>query len=350
MHLHKTGGSSIIRAIHSSYRECSVPETPRTNLGVGPKRRQLRVKGSCHQRQESQICDKCSRYTCSWAHLQFEGLEERNTIDIAVGHQFLHGKESIQYLLPAREVKTFTILRHPLHRKLSAFFHFFVRRENRSEQDVNLDDITNFLLEERGRKNGDGRKVDIGPNYYAGRLLSEGYHKYFYNLSTDPQHYYFQVSPESVENARIEMDKFLFVGIQELPGTTLCILRQMLQSFERRLDISDMVSMDIPPSEQVLQLMQGRRENIGTYHQTYSPSSIWETLSREQRAQFARHEETDLGIYRHGLDKFIQQAHFLGCAYQLDKDLGQGRKNQSMGGDFRGLFVDAIRQYQNLNN
>lgn len=109
-------------------------------------------EGSCKKRTKL-LCQYCTLYSCSSDRLLDRAEYQYNLIDVAFGHQFLHGNKSLSALLSHRIVRSFTILRHPFVPKLSLFFHFLVRqaRIERARQNCRR---YHLLFAARGRQDG----------------------------------------------------------------------------------------------------------------------------------------------------------------------------------------------------
>lgn len=350
MHLHKTGGTSIKNAFHMSYNKC-IKNSNATDRTPTSK---LIKEGSCKERQV-QVCKFCSPYLCSWDYLATQPEYKRNQIDITLGHQFLHGNESLSVLLSNRIVRSFTVLRHPFARKLSMFFHFLVRQAQLRAQDIAFDDIVSFLLHEQGNMREKGNKFDVGPNYYAGRLLADGYDTYYSNVTNDPQHWWFKVQQDKartfVDQANSVLDSFALVGIYEWPRATQCVTKLMLQEFDEVLRI-ERIERGIRGGKAASlfsELLMGGKLNQGQYRAIRNTSSVWKGLSSVQQTEFREHESIDLQIYEHGVELFIRQVHIVGCASKLEEDLEKMERGPGAGdGDFDGLLSTTLKRYRRL--
>lgn len=117
LHLHKTAGNTLKRALFSFARRnklslhhtChpAVPDTPFTAWWLN--RRKAPAALDCNLDSLSSLPRPALR-----------------NISFVVGHQH-HGAHT---LFPHRPVRYFTVLRHPLHRKISHFYHFESRNSS----------------------------------------------------------------------------------------------------------------------------------------------------------------------------------------------------------------------------
>lgn len=359
MHLHKTGGTSMKNAFHKAYSSCTKHHYSKnlndasgnTSAATIPTASMLVKEGSCRKRAKL-LCEHCSLYSCSWNHLLDLSESQRNLIDVAFGHQFLHGEESLSELLFHRSVRSFTVLRHPFARKFSMFFHFHVRQSGLKAEDILVSDIVSFLLREEGQVADTAMKIDIGPNYYTGRLLSEGYHTYSQNITKDAQHKYFKVEPNKetviIKNAKAMLETFEMTGIYEWPRATHCMTIKMLHAFNDALGIERMEEEDSQRivEERFSELMIGKKLNMGEYHKSKSASSVWTGLSEDERREFEEHEGIDMEIYGHGVKLFIKQVHNVGCERELKMDVDEMRRGDGQGdGDFDGLLDTVVKLF-----
>lgn len=229
----------------------------------------------------------------------------RSLVDITFGHQY--GMNGIESVLHERDVRSFTIMRHPLHRKVSFYFHFFVREIQRREQDVSLNEIRQFILNEQVPQ-GASVGMDVGPNYYAGHLLSNGKMGFVTNQGN---HTWYNVSEGQkqnvVQDVRAILDRYVFIGLQSQPAATLCMLRRVLREF-------DGVNAVIPPSAKALRTHIDV-ENKGSYK--LGADEVWDALSLVEKQRFQRHEWVDLRIYEHAHMLFTRQVLQFGCTQYI---------------------------------
>lgn len=239
-----------------------------------------------------------AEWSCDWAKFEEMSVEERQKIDVVLGHQYWeHGA---RFWIPNRDMRYFTVMRHPLHRKISFFYHFFVRNTGRSENTVAADEVIAFVL---GRSLPKSTLVrDAGPGYYASRLCSDGWSGF------GEQH--------SFESANIDADKlvvqsikrlrrnFLFVGLQSQERASLCMLRKTVLEFSRAHNIEYLDGLDdiAIPKE---------RMNTGGYALT--ASKLWNQMSDSERNTFKYIERVDLEIYRECQKMFNEVVRKFGC-------------------------------------
>lgn len=293
-HLHKTGGTSIKAALQNYY-----------SGKLKANGHQVTVEELCYSRRDSdEISGEATflRWRCDWLRLESCSMEERNQRDIVQGHQFLlHG---ISDLLPHRNIRTFTILRHPFDRKLSFFFHFFVRAVRREESDVSWAELRDFLVYDRVHIEADlGR--DAGPNYIAGRMLSDGTVGFVGDYSNG----YFEVPTgheDTVAQSAIKiLRSFVFVGIQKNHQATACLLRRTIRAFNVAHGITDSAN-----SHSLDFLRDGL--NSGSYD--LSAADAWSKLSDSEKREFERREKVDLLIHREAERLLQEQLVLFGCS------------------------------------
>lgn len=220
-----------------------------------------------------------------------------------------------------------------------------------------MDDIVSFMLYEQGEKKGKN-KLDVGPNYYAGRLLSEGYHMYYRNVTNDPQHWWFKVDPALahtvVQQANSILDTFTLIGIYEWPHATRCVTQLMLHAFDTAQQIERVTFNDngVKNSNSAArlfaQLMGENKFNTGQYHVVRNASSVWQYgFSVQQRRVFEEHEWIDLDIYEHAVEGFIEQVYEVGCERELERDMDDMQRGTGTGdGDFDGLLNGAVKRFR----
>lgn len=292
-HLHKTGGTSIKVALQDYY-----------SGKLKANGEKVTIEELCYSRKDPNTISGEATFLswrCDWLRLEASSLEERDKRDIAQGHQFLlHG---ISELIPHRNIRTFTVLRHPFDRKFSFFFHFFVRAVHREDSDVSWEELRDFLVYSRVHIDADlGR--DAGPNYIAGRMLSDGEHGFVGDYSNGhfavPDAHEDQVVRSAIEILR----SFVFVGIQKDPQATFCLLRRTVRAFDAAHGIVD------PANSRALD-SAGDRLNSGSYRP--SAADAWSKLSDGEKREFERNERVDLRIFREAERLFQEQISSFGC-------------------------------------
>lgn len=289
-HLHKTGGVSFKGRIFRFFFTKG-----RTKENGEP----VNVVDTCYisgtRRPEMGIE---AEWSCNWAKLESMPSKERQNIDVIVGHQYW--EQGAAYWVPHRDLRYFTVMRHPLHRKISFFYHFFVRNAGKSEDAVDFKEVVAFVL---GRALPSSSLVrDAGPGYYASRLWSDGW-------SGFGQQHRFEISDKdadglvakSVQRLR---QNFVFVGLQTQERASLCMLRKTILEFSRAHRIYNLGGIDdiAEPKE---------RMNTGGYALT--AENLWERMSLSEREEFKTVERVDLGIYRESLKMFGEMVRRFKC-------------------------------------
>lgn len=70
--------------------------------------------------------------------------KEQNKLEVVFGHQYW-GERNYKLLI-LRDVKTFTIMRPPLDKKISFFYHFYLRERGRKHTSVRFEEVRDFVL------------------------------------------------------------------------------------------------------------------------------------------------------------------------------------------------------------
>lgn len=229
---------------------------------------------------------------------------ERNAHDFVFGHQFW--QDGIAKLLSLRQVRSFTIMRHPFDRKVSFYYHFFVRELGRKESDVTFDEIRDFLLYDKLIVNASlGR--DLGPNYMAGRLLSNGIDGFVGNQTYS----YFHVTRDDkyqvAESAMQLIRQYIFVGLQTQSSAAKCMLRKVVEAFNHVNGVNNDGVDLIDDGAEVL--------NSGSY--SLSAPVIWGRLNEQERIVFDKKERVDLMIYEEGVRLFKEHVVLFGCSHRI---------------------------------
>lgn len=289
-HLHKTGGVSfkgrIFRFFFTEGRKkgngepvsivdtCYMSDTRRPEMGIE------------------------AEWSCNWAKFEEMSVIEREKIDVIVGHQYW--ERGAAYWVPNRDLRYFTVMRHPLHRKISFFYHFFVRNAGRSEDAVDIKEVIAFVL---GRELPQSTLVrDAGPGYYASRLWSDGW-------SGFGQQHKFEISEEDADDLIVKSVQklrrnFVFVGLQSQERASLCMLQKTILEFTRAhgIDALDGIGDIAVPKE---------RMNSGQYPLT--AAKLWEMMSPSEREEFKTVERVDLGIYNESVKMFGETVRKFEC-------------------------------------
>lgn len=241
-----------------------------------------------------------AQWSCDWGQIETMSEADRNKIDVIVGHQYW--EKGAGYWLPNRDLRYFTVMRHPLHRKVSFFYHFFARNAGRKEDDVSANELIQFML---GRNMPSSPLVrDAGPGYYASRLWSDGmsgYGDYNNFVIADPE----AMVSNSIRRLR---RNFVFVGLQTQEEASLCMLRKTVHEFAKAHGFDNMDGLDSigKPKE---------RLNTGSY--ALSAKLLWDKMSEEQRREFKEVERVDLAIYREAVKMFHEVAARFGCEHLI---------------------------------
>lgn len=295
-HLHKTGGVSFKERLFDFFFKLDKVK-PNGHLAVvldtchmsGPPRPDLGIE---------------SEWSCDWAELQKMAAEKRNTIDVIVGHQYW--KNGAEELLKDRDVRYFTIMRHPLHRKISFYYHFFVRNSGRTEASVPQDEIVQFVLAKKMPRSPLIR--DGGPGYYASRLWSDGW-------SGFSDHHLFNIAENEVEELVARSIQrlrrhFVFIGLQVQEKASLCMLKKTVEAFSKAHGITNMDGLDNLAK-------QRQRMNTGSYG--LSGKILWDRMSEQEREEFRKVERVDLAIYKESVKMFHEMARRLDCAHLIER-------------------------------
>lgn len=289
-HLHKTGGVSFKERMFDFFM---------MHEKVNSRGQKARVVDTCHISGNARPALGIeAQWSCDWSELEIMPEKERNKIDVIVGHQYW--EKGAGYWLPNRDLRCFTVMRHPLHRKISFFYHFFVRNAGRSEHSVSKDELIQFVL---GKKMPNSPLVrDAGPGYYASRLWSDG-------LSGYDKNHKFVVSDETAKDMvfnsiRRLRKNFVFIGLQTQEAASLCMLKKTVYEFATAHGFNNMDGLDGFGT-------QRERLNTGSYPLT--GELLWEQMSEHQKEEFKRVERVDLAIYRESVKMFHEMVKRFGC-------------------------------------
>lgn len=299
MHFHRTGGWSYKTLLISFFRR-----KRKHNGSI------VRTIDTCYKQKKHQ------RWRCDWDHVRRIAQRERTLVDVLHGHQYWVGGAII--MLPGRDVRTFSVLRNPFSRKLSFFYHFFVHELGRRTRDVSFDEVRAFLVNNSIRKYGRHLGREVGPNYIAGRLLSDGSMGYVGNS----YHRYYQVLPGEertviARSMRVLRD-YIFLGLQIEPAATTCMLRKTVDLFSIVQGISTHDTLQKATMAPVL--------NRGSY--PFKAREVWRKLSKKEREQFKSNEQIDLDIYKQVVFIFLKQVRHFGCeAFVKNKRLGMSTED-----------------------
>lgn len=238
-------------------------------------------------------------WRCDFGQIRGFSKAKLSNIDIVMGHQYWEdGAEKI--FGSVRNVRHFSIFRHPLPRKVSFFYHFLVRNLQRDEKAVTKEEIIKFLTGEE--MPNDPIVRDAGPNYYASRLLSNGI------LGYGHQHRYeIELTKRDAAIAKVlsRLDNsFVFVGLQLQTEASQCMLEKAFQVFAHVHGIDEMVETS-KLSE------NSARLNSGAY--VWTARKIWDAMTVEQRRKYMEAEKVDLAIYEHVVKRFKENVRLFSC-------------------------------------
>lgn len=289
MHLHKTGGVSFKTALYRFF------DLKRKRGG-----KPVQIRDACYARNVSKGVTELQMWACDWNEVWAQPEAVRNQLDVVFGHQYrLHGVDGF---LNKRDVRTFAVLRHPLAKKVSFYFHFFVREQKRAEKSVHLSEIRDFLLQDKA--NG-SLGQDSGPNYIAGHFLSDGVE----GFAGTYMHRFFEVLPEHrkavTEKAMAVLRSYVFIGLQTRPKASMCLLRKTVEHF------CDALGIDCHKAKEIEANSYRQRYNTGSYG--LSADKIWASLTEEEKAVFNEREQVDLALYDEGVRLFNKQINLFGC-------------------------------------
>ena len=290
-HLHKTGGVSFKERLFDFFIVYGRLK------GNG---RPTRIIDTCHMSGAARpALGSEAKWSCDWGEIQEMAKEERNKIDVVVGHQYW--ERGAGYWIPNRDVRHFTVMRHPLHRKVSFFYHFFVRNAGRSEDSVTEKELIQFIL---GKDMPDSELIrDAGPGYYASRLWSDGLTGYGYdNIFKIPAEEAGTMVQNSVRRLR---RNFVFIGLQTQEPASLCMLQKTVAAFTIAHGFINVGGLED---------ISKQRERLNTGSYPFSGKILWNRMSEDQKNEFRRIERVDLAIYKESVKMFHEMARKFQCS------------------------------------
>lgn len=301
-HMHKTGGvSTKVELMYLLRRE-------ENSAKISKRGKHMRCIETCYQLDQTPNGDKSIEHMwrCDFGRILNMTQDERDKIDVMMGHQYWeNGCDAI--FGRSRQVKHFSIFRHPLPRKLSFFYHFFVRNLGRDEKTIDKDEVIGFLLGDR--LPNDPRTRDAGPNYYASRLLSDGIIGFAMNHRYE--------IPREQEDAAIAQvldrlnHRFAFVGLQLQPEASQCMLQKAMQVLAHEHGIDDLVGTP--------KLAEStRRLNTGGY--PWTASKIWGVMDEQQKSAYRQVEKVDLAIYDRVVRRFKEDVEMFSCTDKVKQE------------------------------
>lgn len=369
-HLHKTGGVSFKQRLYTYFY------APGRVKSDGSTR--VSVFDTCHVAASPQAdLGREARWACDWSEMAAMSPGERQATDVIIGHQYWEIGARHYMADTNRKLRYFTVLRHPLHRKISFFFHFFVRNAGRSEKDVSYAELRDFVLDRdvnvsatsrtninssgfgsaattTGRLDGDGQNGnfmharvynmlrasalmrDAGPAYYASRLQSDGVigfdkrHRYNNKTmitslhNTDHNKKKNKAAIADAVNRRLRTE-FVFIGLQAQERASLCMLQRTVDALSVKLGVKNRAGVeDIGKAFSRNSSKGGTRLNAGDYPIT--AKDLWNSMSAEERGEYEEVEMVDLRIYEEGAKLFRKAADRLGCGHLVEQ-----RQDEYMG-------------------
>lgn len=247
-----------------------------------------------------------STWSCDWGEIERLPENQRKRIDLVVGHQYWH--HGANYWVPSRDMRYFTVMRHPLHRKISFYYHFFARNVGRTEESVSTKELIDFVL---ARKVPDSPLVrDAGPAYYASRLWSDGetgFNDFRYEIPVEKENDFVEKSIRRLRR------NFVFIGLQSQERASLCMLRETVGSFAVAHGIRNISGLDA---------MAKPRERMNTGSYGLSAEKLWVRMSAEQKAEFKKVEKVDLAIYRESVSMFREMVSRFSCEELVEQRSG----------------------------
>ena len=294
-HLHKTGGVSFKEKMFDFF----ILEEKRNRHNKKPN-----VRDTCHMSGAARPALGIeAEWSCDWQQISKFSEQKRNDIDVIVGHQYW--EKGAGFLIPKRDLRYFTVMRHPLHRKISFFYHFFIRNAGRKEDSVTTTELIQFVL---GKKMPQSPLIrDAGPGYYASRLWSDGLSGYDdYNKFVIPKVEEDDLVEKSIERLR---HNFIFIGLQTQEKASLCMLKTTVEHFAKAHGFHDMKGLDAIAK-------QKDRMNTGSYALT--GEKLWSIMTKQQKEEFKKVEKVDLAIYGESMKMFKEMAKRMKCDHLID--------------------------------
>ncbi|CAN8067358.1 unnamed protein product [Agarophyton chilense] len=297
-HLHKTGGVSFKERLFDFFSL----EDKTDSEGEG-----VNIMDTCHNSGPAHPdLGTEAEWSCDWATMEQLSESERNKIDLILGHQYW--EKGAQYWVPKRDLRYFTVMRHPLHRKISFFYHFFVRNVGKKEESIELDELILFLL---GKKMPVSPLIrDAGPNYYASRLCSDGYSGYKRHTFVVPEDSAGEMVFKSIQRLR---QNFVFIGLQAQEKASLCMLKKSVAAFSKAQGVQNLNGLDI---------IDKPRERMNTGSYPLSAKIVWEKMSEQQQNEFREVEKVDLAIYKESVKMFHEMVKKFECGHLVVDDDG----------------------------
>lgn len=294
-HMHKTGG------VTTKVEVFNFINGPKNTPLLSKRGQRLQANETCYMVEPTQkdAQNREGMWRCDFLRLLALSDQEKRSIDVVQGHQYWqNGCQSI--FGAEREVKHFSIFRHPLPRKLSFFYHFYVRNVGRDEKEVQKDEVIAFLLARNLAH--DSRARDAGPNYYASRMTSDGIKGFIDHTFVIEKEDQGAVISDVLEKFR---KGFAFIGLQIQGPASQCMLRKTFEVFAHEHGIDNMKD-----SAQFTE--NHERLNSGKY--TWTAGKIWDVMTDEEKEMFRQVEKVDLAIYDGVVERFKKDVEAFHCA------------------------------------
>lgn len=289
-HLHKTGGVSFKERLFDFFMLYEK---------LNRSGRRAKVVDTCHMSGSARPALGIeAKWSCDWGEIETMPEEERNKIDVVLGHQYW--ERGAGYWIPNRDLRHFTVMRHPLHRKVSFFYHFFVRNTGRSEESVSENELIQFVLGKEMSSSPLTR--DAGPGYYASRLWSDGVRGYGEkNNFIIPQDKAGAMVFNSIRRLR---RNFVFIGLQTQERASLCMLQKTVEAFSKAHGFNNFFGLED---------ISKQRERLNTGSYPLSGTILWSKMTEDQKNEFKRVERVDLAIYKESVKMFREMVKKFDC-------------------------------------
>jgi hypothetical protein len=223
LHLHKTGGNNLKLALYGFAK--------RNNLLLyhtcRPSQADSWLKAWWFHRKKVPGVSE----DCNLDDLAQQTRNLRNTYDLIVGHQYF----GVHRLLRKRDVKYFTIVRHPLARKVSHFAHFENRKPSGGGEHNKYRRIQSRDVDKSDMEDLESLATYIirhNRNYMVKRLSGTTISS---EIVSSMRSWYIDVNPFGAKSAlrsaqRNLLDRFFFVGVQERYDESMCVLAAILNA------------------------------------------------------------------------------------------------------------------------
>lgn len=271
----------------------------------------IKVVETCYQAVSpiSHLSVNIQTWRCDFRKIREMSIAALSKIDVILGHQYWENGSEKYFEKLQRSIKYFSVLRHPLARKLSFYYHFYVRNVGLNESTIPRSDVIKFVLNSNDLVK-DARARDAGPNYYASRLASDGISNFKNNQ--------FRVNTGEEERRYIEKisklidEKFIFMGLQTQNFASTCMLEKTMQVFAHVHGIDHYVGTQ--------NVNEGNKNLKNTGNYNWTAEKLWESMSAEERESFKEIEKVDLAIYKKVLERFQKDVRLFKCEHLISSD------------------------------